>query len=192
MDVILLERVENLGQMGEIVIVKNGYARNYLLPQGKALRATKANRDRFERERTALETVNAEKRTEAETLARKIDGTSWTVIRQASDALQLYGSVTARDIAQLLSEGGTAVARQQVQLDATIKGLGIYPVKIRLHPEVVAEIKVNVARSQEEAQLQARTLGGRIQPAPGAQRAQAAPAAEESAEGGAEEPAPKE
>jgi large subunit ribosomal protein L9 len=183
MDVILLERVENLGQMGEVVTVKNGFARNYLLPQGKALRATKTNRERFERERVALEAANAEKRTEAEKTVRKIDGTSWTVIRQASDTLQLYGSVTARDVAQLLTGAGHPVTRQQVQLDATIKELGIYPVRIRLHPEATAEITLNIARSAEEAELQARTPGGRLaaagRPQPeAAQEAEAATKAE--------------
>lgn len=182
MDVILLERVESLGQMGEVVKVRDGYARNFLLPQKKALRATKENRERFQHERGSLEKVNAEKRAEAEKHAAAIQGSTWVVIRQASDALQLYGSVTARDVAQLLSEAGTPVSRQQVQLDNTIKELGIYSVKLKLHPEVAAEIRVNVARTEEEAELQARTPGGRLAPAAGAARTEGAAPAGESAE----------
>jgi large subunit ribosomal protein L9 len=172
MDVILLERVEGLGQMGDVVKVRDGYARNFLVPQKKALLATKDNRQRFERERAALEKLNAERRAEAEKQAGAIHGSTWVVIRQASDTQQLYGSVTARDVARVLSEAGTPVSRQQVQLESTIKELGIYPVKIKLHPEITSEIRINVARTPEEAELQARTPGGRLAPTPGVARAE--------------------
>jgi large subunit ribosomal protein L9 len=157
MDVILLERVEKLGSLGDVVRVKPGYARNFLLPQGKALRATHENKTRFEAERARREAANAERRAEAETAATATSGASCVVIRQASESLQLYGSVTARDIAQALSEGGTAIDRHQVILDRPIKALGIHKVRIALHPEVIVDVTVNVARSPEEAEIQART-----------------------------------
>lgn len=160
MEVILLERIEKLGGMGDIVRVKNGYARNYLLPQKKALRATEENKARFEREREALETLNDERRTGAASEAERIEGKDFVLIRQASDTLQLYGSVTARDIAQAITESGVAVTRQQVRLDRPIKTLGLHAVRVSLHPEVFVTVKANVARSKEEADIQAR--GGTI------------------------------
>lgn len=156
MDVILLERVEKLGQMGDVVDVKPGYARNFLLPRGKALRANKANRQRFENERAQLEARNLELRTEAEAVQVKLDGESVTVIRQASESGQLYGSVATRDIAEGLTEGGFSVERQQVVLQRPIKVLGLHDVTIRLHPEVTATVSVNVARTLDEAERQAR------------------------------------
>lgn len=156
MDVILLERVEKLGQMGDVVDVKPGYARNFLLPRGKALRANKANRQRFENERAQLEARNLELRTEAEAVQVKLDGESVTVIRQASESGQLYGSVATRDIAEGLTEGGFSVERQQVVLQRPIKVLGLHDVTVRLHPEVTATVSVNVARTQDEAERQAR------------------------------------
>jgi len=155
MEVVLLQRVEKLGQMGEVVNVKDGYARNYLLPQRKALRATKANLARFETERAQLEARNLELRGEAEKVAEKLDGQRFVVIRQASEAGSLYGSVTARDVAEVATEGGFTVARGQVVLDRPVKELGLHPVRVVLHPEVSATISINVARSAEEAELQA-------------------------------------
>ena len=156
MDVILLERVEKLGQMGDVVAVKPGYARNFLLPRGKALRANKANRERFENERAQLEARNLELRSEAEAICGKLDGESIIVIRQASESGQLYGSVATRDIAGGLTDGGFSVERQQVNLHRPIKALGLHEVVVRLHPEVTATVTVNVARTQDEAQRQAR------------------------------------
>jgi len=156
MDVILLERVEKLGQMGDVVDVKPGYARNFLLPRGKALRANKANRQRFETERAQLEARNLELRKEAEAVQVKLDGESVIVIRQASESGQLYGSVATRDIAAGLTENGFTVERQQVSLQRPIKVLGLHEVLIRLHPEVTATVSVNVARTEEEAERQAR------------------------------------
>ncbi len=157
MDVILLERIEKLGQMGDVVAVKPGFARNYLLPQKKALRATKENLELFETRRAQLEAENLNRRTEAESVAEKLEGLSVTLIRQAGDSGQLYGSVSARDLSEAVTEAGCTVARQQVQLDKPIKMLGLHPVKLRLHPEVAVEITANVARSAEEAELQAKT-----------------------------------
>ena len=155
MDIVLLQRVEKLGQMGDVVSVKDGYARNFLLPQGKGLRATKLNLARFETERAQLETHNLELRAEAEKVAEKLDGQMFTIIRQASEAGSLYGSVAARDIAEIATEGGFTVERRQVVLDRPVKELGLHDVRIILHPEVTATISVNVARSEEEATLQA-------------------------------------
>jgi len=154
MQIILLERVENLGQMGDEVSVKPGFARNYLLPQHKALRATKANREYFESVRAELEARNLERKREAEQAAAKIDGLTVTMIRQASENGQLYGSVSARDIAQALREQGTSVDRGQISLNRQIKAVGLHPVAVRLHPEVSAEIAINIARSQAEAEAQ--------------------------------------
>jgi len=156
MQVVLLERVEKLGQMGDVVTVKDGYARNYLLPQEKALRATKANLARFEAERAQLEARNLERKGEAERVARDLDGQQFVVIRQASEAGSLYGSVTARDVADAATAGGFSVERRQIVLDRPVKELGLHPLKIVLHPEVSAEITINVARSKDEADLQAR------------------------------------
>lgn len=156
MQIILLERVPNLGQMGDQVTVKDGYARNFLLPQGKAIRATEANRKRFDNERAQLEARNLEARKEAQAVADKVEGQSFIVIRSASETGQLYGSVNARDIAGLVTEGGFSVNRQQVVLNTPIKELGLHGIKLRIHPEVEAGITINVARSQEEAEAQAR------------------------------------
>lgn len=156
MDVILLERVEKLGQMGDVVDVKPGYARNFLLPRGKALRANKENRKRFEAERAQLEARNLELRKEAEAVETKLNGESVIVIRSASETGQLYGSVATRDVASALTEAGFTLGRQQVELQRPIKILGLHDVLIRLHPEVSATVTVNVARTQEEAERQAR------------------------------------
>lgn len=155
-ELILLQRVEKLGQMGEMVKVKPGYARNYLLPQAKAVRATKANRERFERERVQLEAQNLKRREEAERLAERMEGFSVTLIRQASEAGALYGSVSSRDISDAATAGGLTIERGQVLLVHPIKSLGISSVRVELHPEVIIEIKVNAARSPEEAEKQAR------------------------------------
>jgi large subunit ribosomal protein L9 len=160
MEIILLERIEKLGGMGDIVGVKDGYARNFLLPRKKALRATPENMERFEREREALENLNSDRRDAASSAAIRLEGESILLIRQASDTLQLYGSVNARDVAEAMAERGAEVRRQQVRLDRPIKSLGMHDVRIALHPEVTVTVKVNVARSPEEAELQAR--GGTI------------------------------
>ncbi|WP_298971407.1 50S ribosomal protein L9 [uncultured Roseobacter sp.] len=154
MQVILLERVAKLGQMGEVVDVKPGYARNFLLPQGKALSASKSNIEAFEQQKAQLEARNLETRKEAESLAEKLDGQQFIVIRSASDSGALYGSVTTRDAADAATEAGFSVDRKQVVL-APIKELGLHSVQIVLHPEVDATIELNVARSTEEAELQA-------------------------------------
>ncbi|MCC0013439.1 MAG: 50S ribosomal protein L9 [Rhodobiaceae bacterium] len=156
MDVILLERIPRLGQMGDIVKVKNGYARNFLLPQGKALRATEDNKTKFENERAQLEARNLELRSEAEKVAEKLEGQTITLIRQAGTNGQLYGSVTARDIAEALTEAGFSVGKAQVMLHNPIKGIGISEVGIRLHAEVETNVSANVARSEDEAERQAR------------------------------------
>ena len=156
MEVVLLERIEKLGQMGDVVRVKDGYARNFLLPQKKALRATKVNLERFETERAQLEATNLERRTEAESVAEKVDGESFVILRQAGEAGQLYGSVTTRDIAALITEGGMTVTRSQVVLDTPIKTVGLHDVRIALHPEVSVSVTVNVARTEDEAERQAR------------------------------------
>jgi large subunit ribosomal protein L9 len=152
MEVILLERIGKLGQMGEVVRVKNGYARNFLLPQGKALRATKDNRERFEGMKADLETRNAEARGEAETASKKIEGKTVIVLRQAGESGQLYGSVSPRDIASLLSGDGASVGRSQIVLNTPIKTIGLYKLPVALHPEVEVNVTVIVARSQEEAE----------------------------------------
>ncbi len=156
MQVILLERINKLGQMGDVVKVRDGYARNFLLPKGKALRATRENLTRFEHQRAQLEARNLELRKEAEDVAAKANGQSFIAIRQASDGGQLYGSVTTRDIAELVTAGGFSVDRTQVLLHRPIKTLGVHDVQIRLHPEVDIKISINVARSDEEAARQAR------------------------------------
>jgi large subunit ribosomal protein L9 len=156
MDVILLERIGRLGQMGDVVRVKDGYARNFLLPSGKALRATESNRQKFERDRSMLEQRNAEKRAAAQGDAGQIDGKSFVIIRQAGESGQLYGSVSTRDIAEAASAAGTPVERNQVLLDTPIKTIGLHQVRIALHPEVVIEVTANVARSADEAAAQAR------------------------------------
>jgi len=156
MEVILLERVAKLGQMGDVVKVKVGYARNYLLPQGKALRANTESRKRFEREKTQLEARNLEARKEAEGVAEKLTGKTFVVIRQAGETGQLYGSVSTRDIAETASAGGFTIERRQVRLDRAIKAIGLHQVMITLHPEVEVPITMNVARSPDEAERQAR------------------------------------
>jgi large subunit ribosomal protein L9 len=158
MEVILLERVEKLGAIGDVVKVKNGFARNYLLPNKKALRANDANRKLFETNRARIEEENAEKRSEAEKAATGVEGKSVQLIRQASNTGQLYGSVSARDIAEALEGVGAKVAKSQVVLDRPIKALGVHEIKIALHPEVAVTVKVNVARSPEEADLQAQGI----------------------------------
>jgi large subunit ribosomal protein L9 len=156
MEVILLERVEKLGAIGDVVKVKDGFARNYLLPRKKALRANEANRKVFEANRARIEEENANRRTDAEKAAKGVDGKSVQLIRQASNTGQLYGSVSARDIADALESAGAKVAKSQVVLDRPIKAVGMHEVKIALHPEVAVTVKVNVARSPEEADLQAQ------------------------------------
>jgi len=155
MQVILLQRVAKLGQMGEVVNVKDGYARNYLLPQGKALRANDNNIKSFEAKKAQLEVHNLESRKEAEVVGAKLDGQVFIVIRSASDAGALYGSVTTRDAADAATLGGFTVHRGQIVLDRPIKELGSHPVSVTLHPEVTVKIQLNVARSVEEATLQA-------------------------------------
>jgi len=155
MQVILMERVAKLGQMGDVVTVKHGYARNFLLPQGKAMRASDANIAHFETQKAQLEARNLETKGEAEKLAEKLDGQQFVVIRTASDAGSLYGSVTIRDAADAATTDGFSVDRKQVILTAPIKELGLHSVTVRLHPEVDATIELNVARSTEEADLQA-------------------------------------
>ena len=155
MQVILLERVAKLGQMGDVVDVKAGYARNYLLPQKKALTASAANIAGFEAQKAQLETQNLETKKEAEDMASRLDGQQFIVIRQASDAGALYGSVTPRDAAEAATEAGFTVDRKQVSVEAPIKYLGVHIMAVRLHPEVSATIEINVARSPEEAELQA-------------------------------------
>lgn len=156
MKVILLERIEKLGQMGDIVTVKNGYARNFLLPQGKAQRATDATLKEFESRRAQLEARNLELRKEAEDIAGRMSDLKVTVIRQSSDSGQLYGSVNSRDITDAVSEAGFHIERRQVQLTRPIKNLGIHEVSIRLHPEVIVGVGINVARSEDEAAAQLR------------------------------------
>jgi large subunit ribosomal protein L9 len=156
MEIILLERIGRLGQIGDVVTVKDGYARNFLLPHGKALRATEANRAHFENERAQLEARDLERKTEAEAVSEKLAGQSFVVIRQAGDTGQLYGSVSTRDIATAVTEGGFSIERQQVMLDRPIKTLGLHEVRLALHGEVVPTVLVNVARTEDEAQRQAR------------------------------------
>lgn len=155
MQVILLERIAKLGQMGDTVRVRDGYARNFLLPQGKALRANKANLERFENERSQLEARNLERKQEAEAVAGKLDGESLVMIRSAGETGQLYGSVSTRDIAEGLTAAGYTVARSQVQLNTPIKTIGLHSILIALHPEVEVNVSANVARSEDEAARQA-------------------------------------
>jgi large subunit ribosomal protein L9 len=151
MEIILLERIANLGQMGDLVTVKPGYARNFLLPQGKALRATKANRERFDNDRAQLEAENLNRKGEAEKIAEKMNDLSVSLIRAASEMGQLYGSASARDISDVISESGFTVNRNQIDLNTAIKTLGLFPVRVVLHPEVAVEVTVNIARSADEA-----------------------------------------
>jgi large subunit ribosomal protein L9 len=158
MEVILLERVEKLGAIGDVVTVKNGFARNYLLPRKKALRANEANKKVFEANRARLEAENAEKRTDAEKSAKGVDGKTVQLIRQASNVGHLYGSVSARDIVEALDGQGVKLTKSQIVLDRPIKAIGMHEVKVALHPEVAVTVKVNVARSPEEADLQAQGI----------------------------------
>jgi large subunit ribosomal protein L9 len=156
MEVILLERIARLGQMGDTVRVKDGFARNFLLPRGKALRATDANRKKFEGQRQQLEARNLELKHEASDVAAKLDGQSFIIIRQAGETGQLYGSVSTRDIAETATSGGFSINRNQVVLLQPIKTLGLHKTPIQLHPEVLANVTINVARSQEQAERQAK------------------------------------
>jgi large subunit ribosomal protein L9 len=178
-ELILLERVEKLGQMGQLVNVKPGYARNYLLPQKKALRATKENIAYFESQRAQLEATNLERRGEATQVAEKLEGLSVVIVRQAGESGQLYGSVSARDIADAVTAAGFTVEKRQIVLDRPIKNLGVHPLRIALHPEVSVTIGANVAQSAEEADMQARGIDplrqrdededDEVLPAPGAE-----------------------
>jgi len=156
MEVILLERIAKLGQMGDTVRVRDGYARNFLLARGKALRATKANKERFETQRAQLETRNLELRREAEAVGEKLNGQSFTIIRQSGDTGVLYGSVSPRDLAETMTKGGFTVSREQIVLNSPIKTIGLHQVPVSLHPEVEVKVTINVARSPEEAERQAR------------------------------------
>lgn len=187
MQVILLERIEKLGKIGDVVKVKPGYARNFLLPQKKALRATKANLDYFETQRATLEAANAAKLNDASGMSGKLDGVTVTLIRQAGETGQLYGSATARDIAAAIADAGFTVERRMVQLDHPIKLLGLHPVRVALHPEVIVTVTVNVARSPEEAKLQVERGGAIITEAQPAPEAAAAPTAEAEAQASAAE-----
>ncbi len=158
MEVILLERIEKLGTIGDVVKVKNGYARNFLLPRGKALRANESNRKVFEANREKIEAQNEERRSDAEKDAKKVDGLKVQLIRQASNTGQLYGSVSARDLVEALEAQGQKVAKHQIVLDRPIKAIGVHDIKIALHPEVSVVIHVNVARSPEEAEMQAQGI----------------------------------
>ena len=160
MEIILLERVEKLGQMGDVVRVKDGYARNFLLPKKKALRATKANKDRFEQQRAQLEAQNLKRKGEAEAVAGKMTDLKVTLLRQAGESGQLYGSVSARDIADAVTAAGFTIERNQVQLTTPIKATGIHQVRVALHPEVAVTVGVNVARTEAEADVQA--AGGTV------------------------------
>ena len=178
MEVILLERVAKLGQIGDVVRVKDGYARNFLLPKGKALRATQDNKTRFESMKSQLEARNLQLRSEAEKVAQKLEGRTFTVLRQAAESGQLYGSVSTRDLAAELSEGGFSVDRGQIELNAPIKMIGLHQVPISLHPEVTVSIGVNVARNADEAERQAR--GERVLGREAEEEREAAAAAAES------------
>ncbi len=158
MEVILLERVEKLGQIGDVVTVKNGFARNYLLPNKKALRANEANRKVFEANRAKIEEDNASKRTDAEKASKEVDGKTIQLIRQASNTGQLYGSVSARDIIEALEAEGAKISKSQIVMARPIKSIGMHEIRVALHPEVSVGVKVNVARSPEEAELQAQGI----------------------------------
>jgi large subunit ribosomal protein L9 len=182
MEIILLERVENLGQMGDLVSVKPGYARNFLLPKGKALRATEENKKRFENERAQLEADNLSRKGEAEEMAKKMEGLSVSLIRAASEMGQLYGSASGRDIADLVNEAGFTISRNQVDLNTAIKTLGLFPVRVALHPEVSVEVTVNIARSADEAAEQQRLGRAIISDIAEREREEAAEAARLAAE----------
>ena len=189
MEVILLERVEKLGGIGDVVTVKNGFARNFLLPNKKALRANEANRKVFEANRAKIESDNADRRSDAEKAAKGVDGKTVKLIRQASNTGQLYGSVSARDIVEALEGEGAKVAKNQIVLDRPIKNIGVHDVKVALHPEVSVTVKVNVARSPEEADLQAQgvdVLAQMFQDDAAPVAEELAPETETEAEAGAE------
>jgi large subunit ribosomal protein L9 len=169
MEVILLQRIGKLGQMGDVVRVKEGYGRNYLLPQGKALRATEANKSKFEGMKTDLQAKNVESKGEADKIGKKLNGKAFPVIRQASETGQLYGSVSPRDIATLLTEGGFEVDRNQIALNVPIKVIGQHKVPVHLHPEVEVTVTVNVARSADEAERLARGENVTVRREPGAE-----------------------
>ena len=156
MDVILLERVAKLGQMGETVKVRSGYARNFLLPRGKALRATEANKKHFDTQRAQLEARNLERRKEAETVGEKLNGQSFIILRQSGETGVLYGSVSTRDLAEIMTQNGFTVDRNQIAINQPIKTIGLHNVPVALHPEVEVHVTINVARSPEEAERQAR------------------------------------
>jgi len=168
MEVILLERVHNLGQIGDVVNVKPGYARNFLLPLRKALRATQANKSKFEAQRAQIEATNLEKRGEAEQIRSRVDGLTVVLIRQAGETGQLFGSVNARDVADAVTAAGFTIDRRQVILDRPIKTLGLHPLRVALHPEVIVSITANVAKSTEEAEAQEKAGGfvGKVEPPP--------------------------
>jgi large subunit ribosomal protein L9 len=176
MEVILMERIEKLGQMGDVVSVKPGFARNYLLPQKKALRATKGNLARFEQERAQLEAENLKRREEAERVAKDLEGLTVTVIRQAGESGQLYGSVNSRDVSEAVTAAGISVARRQIDMGAVIKALGLHKVRVQLHPEVIVNVTANVARSDEEAKAQLES--GRVVTAEDMRQAEEAAEAE--------------
>ena len=182
MEIILLERVENLGQMGDLVTVKPGYARNFLLPKGKAIRATAENREKFDADRAQLEAENLAKKGEADKVAEKMEGLTVQLIRAASEMGQLYGSASSRDIAQAVTEGGFTITKSQVDLNNAIKTLGLFPVRIILHPEVSVEVTVNIARSADEAAEQQRLGRAIISDIAEREREEAAAAAQEAAE----------
>ncbi|MGI9505135.1 MAG: 50S ribosomal protein L9 [Geminicoccaceae bacterium] len=184
MQVILLERIEKLGQMGDLVTVKNGFARNFLVPQGKAMRATKGNLAEFDRRKVELEATNLKRKEEAEQVAGKVNGKSVIIIRQAGETGQLYGSVSGRDVAEAFAADGVTFERRQVRLDQPIKTLGLHDVRVALHPEVDVTVSVNVARSEEEADIQADPERAAAYAA--AQAAEAEEAAAELADMGAE------
>ncbi|MBM1171334.1 50S ribosomal protein L9 [Microvirga arabica] len=156
MEVILLERVAKLGQMGETVKVRSGYARNFLLPRGKALRATEANKKHFDAQRAQLEARNLERRKEAETVGEKLNGQSFIILRQSGETGVLYGSVSTRDLAEIMTQNGFTVDRNQIAINQPIKTIGLHAVPVALHPEVEVQVTINVARSPEEAERQAR------------------------------------
>ncbi|HTZ78739.1 MAG TPA: 50S ribosomal protein L9 [Stellaceae bacterium] len=189
MQVILLERVEKLGQMGQVVDVKPGYARNFLLPQKKALRATKDNLAYFDKQRAQLEAQNLARKGDAEQVAQKLDGLSVVIIRQAGESGQLYGSVTARDIATAVTEAGFTISRGQVVQEKAIKTLGLYKQRVVLHPEVSVTVTINVAQSPEEAEMQAKGVDP-LKLAQEAAAREAAQAAADIAEASAAEEAP--
>ena len=182
MQVILLERVEKLGQMGDVVKVRDGFARNFLLPKKKALRATKANKAVFETQKAQLEARNLERRTEAQAVAVKLEGKTFVLLRQAGDRGQLYGSVSPRDISDVVTAGGYTISRTQVPIDKAVKTIGLFPVTVVLHPEVRVHITINVARTEDEAERQARGEDVLAEQTP---QEEAAAAAEEVFEQGA-------